>query len=341
MSTRSRYLSLTWLVNLVLATTVVAHPNGELNRSGRTGSTCRSCHGGTAAVPTASFALAPVNPLLPPTSVGIVPGARYTVSISVTGGPSLRWGFDADASAGAAVLTSPTLTRVSTTRPQEVTHVTAGTHQSSWSYDWIAPATADPVTFWLAVNSANNNNSDTGDGIGTTSVIFNSLPAEILARLGAVNTASGIDNVVDVLTIRGGAGDSMRHLGVQTGQPFSLEINAYPGAPASVPYAVYALNRENTAADLTPHPLGLGTGCFATPISGGRSTVVTNVLGSDAQFGSAMFPGTPAGPGAILAVPRVPARYRGRTFTLMAVVQDSQSPSGNYVFTNAIVMQVL
>jgi hypothetical protein len=325
----------------VAAKPASAHFTGETGHSGRTGTTCRACHQGNAPVPTPSLSLAPVNPVLPPASGGIVPGARYTVSISVTGGPNLRWGFDCDSSGGSAILTSPTLMRVSSTRPQEVTHVTAGTRQSAWTFDWVAPATSGPVTFWLAVNSANNNDQNTGDGIGAMSLVFNAIAPEVLCRLGAVNTAGGIGNVVDVMTVNGSAGDSTRHLAVQTGQPFALGVGSYPGAPASIGYAIYAQNRENTAADITAHPLGLGNGCFPTPLSGGRATVVANILSADPMFGTAMFPGTPAGPGAILAVPRVPPRYAGRTFTLVAVVTDTQSPSGSYAFTNAIVMRVL
>ena len=47
-----------------------------------------------------------------------------------------------------------------------VTHTTDGSAQNAWEFEWVAPdEDAGPITFYLAVNDANNNGGRTGDDI--------------------------------------------------------------------------------------------------------------------------------------------------------------------------------
>jgi hypothetical protein len=325
---------------VVVAPFARAHSTGEFGYSGRNGFTCTRCHGGNAAQPTVTVQLAPINTVLPPTSVGYVPGARYTVSISVAGGPNSRWGFDADASAGTGIVTQPTLTWHSS-RTQEFTHRSAGTQMNHWSYTWVAPTAtpATPVTFWVAVNSANGNGGDTGDGIASTSFVVNPVPPEVVCRLGGVN--GDVNNVVNVLSVGGSFGDDQRRVTLQAGGSFSLEIAGYPSIGANpIPYVVYALPRENTAADVTPYPFGLGNGCFPSRVTGAHAITVANIVGQESLTGHPVFAGTPPGPGTILSASPIPANFTGVAITIQAIVPDSAAANHRGALTNAVVVQI-
>ncbi len=330
------------LASLLFAPAIArAHVDGQFGSSGRSGSTCATvCHTGTAPRPTVTVDLVPRNSVLPPTTVGFVPGARYTVSIAISGGPGLRWGFTNDCSAGTAVVTSPTLMQRSGGRPQEVTHRRAGTTVNQWSYDWIAPTTASPVTFWIALNSANNNGSRFGDGIAAMSFVINPVPPEVVVRFGGVNQGAGIDSIVNVLAVNGSAGDDLRRVTLAVGGPFALDFASYPGAPPQIPYVLYALQRENGPGDISPHPFGIGNGCFPTPVVGGQPIVVLNTIGLETLLGRPVFRGTPFGPTTVLSVPSVPSSFVGQTVTIQALVPDSNAANGRGAFTNAIVMQI-
>ena len=111
-----------------------AHSTGQFGYSGRNGVTCSSrCHVGSAAHPTLSVQLSPINSVLPPAAVGYAPLAQYTVTINVTGGPGVTFGFNADSSAGTGIVTQGAFTQ-HTSRSQEFTHRQGGTTRNQWSY---------------------------------------------------------------------------------------------------------------------------------------------------------------------------------------------------------------
>jgi hypothetical protein len=326
---------------LAAGSTAEARRTGQFGASGRLGSTCTRCHTGNAQRPTVDVALRPINPALPsPFSAGFVPGARYTVTITVTGGPAVVFGFNSDASAGTGIRTDTARTQQRVAGSTEFTHTSLGIGNNSWSYDWVAPPSSDAVTFWVAVNSGNGNTRDTGDGITATSFVLSPIAQEVLCRLGGVNAALGIDGVAEVLSINGSFGDDFRVVTLPTRGPFSMEIAAYPGAPSRIPYVVYAILRENTANDVTPHPFGLGSACFPTPLSGGNALCVVNTVGREGTLGVPLFPDTPLGPGQILAQPSIRQRFAGVVATVQGAVPDANSLNGQGAFTNAVVIRI-
>jgi hypothetical protein len=339
--TRPRLPELLSVIALSLAAASPARANshGIFGRSGRTISTCSACHGGVVSTPAAMLVIAPLNPAIPPPEAGLVPGATYVVTAFVTGGPAQVFGFDADASGGEAVLTEPDLTQRSPIRLEEVSQTLAGDRQTSWTWNWIAPSPMPPtVTFWLCVVSGNADGRTAGDGTATWRATFSALPPEVLVRLGDVNRGQGVDGMVDVFSVNGTVGDELRRAHVVTRAALVLALASHPGAPAVIPYVVYAIPRENGAADVTPHPFGLGSGCFPTPLAGGSPVVVANTFGREDLLGRPLARGTPLGPGAIVVVPSVPAR--GRVFTLQGIVPDAFAPNGRAAFTNAVVVRV-
>jgi hypothetical protein len=119
-----------------------------------------------------------------------VPGQKYTMQVQVAKPGQSRWGFEltakkADFTRGGELLATDTDNtqvipsdnpRPSETSPEYLEHTEPGTawHQEDtgpmWTFDWVAPAAGSgPVTFYVAGNAANGNNTNGGDFIYTTS----------------------------------------------------------------------------------------------------------------------------------------------------------------------------
>jgi len=336
-------------IPLVLATLSAseasAEPGGIFGRSGRTaGQTCAtaSCHGAGSGGSVASFALAPLDPTLPPASLGYVPGATYAVTVSVSGGPAAALGFNWDSDAGAGIVTDPLRTRRNgaASRPSEFTHSSAGRFQSAWSFQWTAPAASQAVNFWLMGNSTNNDGKETGDApTAPVTAQLLPVPVDLLSRVGNVNAGAG--NPLPVLLVNGSHGDERRVVEIPTGTtPMEVSLWAYPGAPPAIPYVVYALSRENRAADVVNIPRGVGRFSFSIPLLGGTPVTVVNRLGHESKLGAPRIPGTPLGPGKIFRLPRIPASVAGARITLQGLVPDSTAPAGVAV-TNGVVVSFL
>lgn len=124
---------------------------------------------------------------------GYTPGTTYNLSVNAAAANAPRYGFEltalnsSDVAAGDFNITnSATTTRTSLAGRNYVKHVNASSN-AAWTFQWEAPATdVGVVTFYLAVNAANNNNENTGDQIHTTA--FTVSTSSGLAR----STVSGI-----------------------------------------------------------------------------------------------------------------------------------------------------
>lgn len=331
---------------LVFASTAAdarAERRGIFGRSGRTpNSTCATanCHGAGSGGSAASFTMTPVNPDLPPFSLGYVPGALYTVTVTVTGGPALRFGYNWDSDAGrTAVLDANSRKNTALQRPAEMAHTTTGSAFSTWSFRWTAPTDQRTVSFWLMGNSANNNNARTGDApTPPVTAQATAVPAEILARIGNVNDAVG--DPVPVLLVNGSRGDDERVVNVQTGtEAMAISLASYPGAPSAIPYVIYASRRANRAGDETTIP-GVGLSAFSFPVTGSTPVVVMNTLAHEPQLGTPRVPSTPLGPGDLLTLPRIPSQVAGASITLQGLVPDATATAGGSV-TNAVVVTFL
>jgi hypothetical protein len=94
------------------------------------------------------------------------PDTKYTLTITITGGPpatgSNHGGFNLKASAG--TLAVPSGASDIQIDSGEATHTSAGNDQRSWNIDWTAPAEgAGDVTFTYAGNSVNGDGTNSGD----------------------------------------------------------------------------------------------------------------------------------------------------------------------------------
>lgn len=101
------------------------------------------------------------------------PGETLTMEFELTD-PSTKNGFQLVAlNSNNEMAGSFTITDSGATQLREnqnlgrsyVTHVSGGTSNSSWTFDWETPETGGEVTFYVAANKSANNNSSSGDQI--------------------------------------------------------------------------------------------------------------------------------------------------------------------------------
>lgn len=130
-----------------------------------------------------------VNSLVFPTiDSTYVPGQTYLVKLKTNNPTIQRFGFEIVALKDATNKNVGTWTITQTTRTQIISHSVAAdtrysvTHKQAgtvatpstglneWQFNWTAPAINEgPITFYYATNSTNNNGSNSGDQIRTSS----------------------------------------------------------------------------------------------------------------------------------------------------------------------------
>jgi hypothetical protein len=145
-------------------------------RTGAPGeSTCTQCHAGSTIDGNNLTDL-----ILDGGGTDFIPGALNSMTLTMSNG-SGKNGFqlvvldENDDFAGTFEITDATNTKlVSNAGLQRdyVTHTSTGTAESSWSFDWNAPAQVQDVTFYVATNKTNSNNATSGDEIYLSSFDF-------------------------------------------------------------------------------------------------------------------------------------------------------------------------
>lgn len=142
-----------------------------------------------------------------------------------------------------------------------------------------------------------------------------------------------------VLTVNGMAGDHRRVVRVDSGDPFSLELQPSTSGPAPAAYAIYAWLDESDGTTIRMQPKGLGWMAFPTPLQRGaglQPVVIWNTLGYNHRLGAPTLPSDPA-PSTLIAV----AGGIGRPvkFTVQGFLQDAGSTADVPVsVTNAVVI---
>ncbi len=155
-------------VVLLLFSYTNGSPGGRTGSPGDGGATCTQCHYGNAQVQGGL-----ISTTIP--ASGYVPGETYTITVTANMNGISKYGFELTAeSTGGAKKGTFTITDPARTKKVNsgtaVTHKSGGTAASgniiSWSTDWTAPAAGTgQITFYTALNAANNNGSSSGDHI--------------------------------------------------------------------------------------------------------------------------------------------------------------------------------
>lgn len=174
--------SLTVVFGLIQVGTV--HTNITQPPVGHTGApnelTCGriGCHTQTPATTTnALLATVPTGGL----NSGYTPGTQYNLSLNVNSvkpGGAPRYGFELTAldgsnnAAGTFALSSTTTTSLSSFNGRQYVGHKNANSTAAWAFKWTAPsAGTGDVTFYIAVNAANGNGSDSGDNIYLEEVV--------------------------------------------------------------------------------------------------------------------------------------------------------------------------
>ncbi|MEE9554340.1 MAG: choice-of-anchor V domain-containing protein [candidate division Zixibacteria bacterium] len=106
------------------------------------------------------------------------PDMTYSITVELSDIGQSRWGFEiTPLTEGSVNITDATNTQLSISNGKSyVKHTSTGTYQGNsngpvnWSFDWTAPSNpSDSIIFYAAGNAANNNFSNSGDYIYTTS----------------------------------------------------------------------------------------------------------------------------------------------------------------------------
>jgi hypothetical protein len=162
-----------------------AHINGSGAPSGRTGapgeSNCTECHSGSVQSGAGINQIVWADGVTPVTDY--TPGSTYNVAVTFSTAAAKN-GFQvvalnpSNAQAGTITLIPSSGTQLlnGAGGKKYVTHTTAGNAQTSWAFQWTAPATnVGDVTFYLATNQTNSNNNSTGDVIRLSQHVIGSV----------------------------------------------------------------------------------------------------------------------------------------------------------------------
>ena len=172
-------------------------PSGYAYDKSSSYKTCATsgCHSGTAVFTDTSVAKITSN--IP--STGYVAGATYTFTATINKPGNVRFGFQASPQdsvgnyKGTMIVTNTSKTKITGTK--YITHTQSGNSQSSWSWNWVAPALGSgQVKMSGALMAANNNGATSGDSVYKVSVLINEC---FKAPTGIYSTPKGTSSTIN------------------------------------------------------------------------------------------------------------------------------------------------
>lgn len=182
MSTTKIIKALLFCLGIAAISTYQIHANSSGASSPKTGApnenTCTSCHGGSVVTSGTQHARIRMNVDL--TGNGYIPDSTYKITVTYAETGKSRFGFQLTAlnASNQAAGTFSSSTRTATfsssvngSTRYYIEHNSTGsssisTDSTAWTFDWKAPSSnVGDITFYLALNSANNNGSTSGDVI--------------------------------------------------------------------------------------------------------------------------------------------------------------------------------
>ena len=276
-------------------------PSGFNGSTASGGTSCRVCHGNAVGVGSVTILNAPLN---------YVPGATYDLTVRVQDDTKLGGGFQisvedpAGNHAGLLIVTDPINTQENL---EWVNHTITGVdnavdnwaalgNAAEYNVRWQAPECIGPVTFWVAGNAINNNNSSTGDTIYLNSV--DSTPMAICPpsvgddTCQTTNADTGVPCSTDAdCTAPAVCGNKSRYVSVTAaaGGPTSIqvEIVSIPQFPSMVGDIYYAGVEQSIPN--SPNPALRGARLLCEPTPSNSQVWTPGVLH---LFGQALVPGS-------------------------------------------------
>jgi len=148
-------------------------PGGKTGSPGDNGVTCTQCHNGTAESMDGM-----ISTNIP--SLGYVVGDTYELTLTAEHESAARYGFELTAEdeagnkVGQFIISGDGETQLANSN-NAITHTSSGItpdgNMKTWMFEWTAPSSdVGLVTFYTAVNAANNNGGTGGDVIYTSTL---------------------------------------------------------------------------------------------------------------------------------------------------------------------------
>jgi len=204
------------------------------------------CHSGTAVI--ADTSIAKITSNIP--STGYVPGITYTFTATVNKPGYVRYGFEASPQdslgnyKGTMVVTNTSKTKITGTK--YITHTESGNSQSSWSWNWVAPALGSgQVKMSGALMAANNNGGTSGDSVYKVNVTINEC---FKAPTGIVATPKGVSVAISWTKISCATGYKIMYHAV--GSPTWKYITLPDTATKTIYGLTYSTNYEYAIASI-------------------------------------------------------------------------------------------
>ncbi|MCC7029666.1 MAG: T9SS type A sorting domain-containing protein [Chitinophagaceae bacterium] len=154
---KSKKLLFSALVCLGSVTTYIVFSSSANASQGVMGAStigCGSCHGSANAATSIAITGIPAG--------GYVAGTTYSLTLKITNATKLAAGFDLSVTGGTLSNAPANTMLMGGTELHHTAPLTIVAGDATWNFSWTAPATSS-VTFNVAGNAVNNNNSDSGD----------------------------------------------------------------------------------------------------------------------------------------------------------------------------------
>lgn len=184
------------------------HMNANGSPGGKTGApgdqTCTQCHSGSVQSGTGFQTVVLTNDA-GQIVTNYIPGEQYTVTVGMLT-LNAKNGFEVvaltpnNSEAGSVTVTNAANTKtVNAGNKTRITQKSSGTILNNWSFAWTAPATnLGNVTFYLATNTSNSNNTNSGDAIRTSQHVIGSTASiqentsKVAINLGYVQASNSL-----------------------------------------------------------------------------------------------------------------------------------------------------
>ncbi len=278
------------------------------------GSTCTSCHAGTASTQTGW-----ITSNIP--AGGYIPGTTYTITATATQTGCTKFGFEISPQNASGTLLG-TLIATNTIQTQligsakYITHTSGGTSAvggtKTWTFDWTAP-TATTVTFYGAFNGSNSSGTNAGDNIYNSNLTVNkctTLPAPTSITGNVTVCVNSTNNTYSATAVTGATSYTWTLPSGWVGSSTTASITATAGATggnitvtandacgASLPATLSVTTSAITNVNLTKTNStcnGINNGTATATVVGGTApyTYMWSPAGGTAATATGLTPNT-------------------------------------------------
>lgn len=155
---------------LISFITLTSSSNASQGVMGASTTGC-SCHGTASTATTVDIAGVPTG--------GFENGKTYALTLNITNSTKSGAGFDMTVTSGTMSNAPSGTMLMGGTELHHTATKSALSGVTSWSFSWTAPATGSTVSFKVAANAVNGNNSDNGDAWSLASKDYSVKPSSI------------------------------------------------------------------------------------------------------------------------------------------------------------------